>query len=34
MAAVIATTSLLSAPIFTNSSENTEVQLFPLLLSG
>ena len=34
MAAVIATTSFLSDPIFTNSSENTDVQLSPTLLSG
>ncbi len=34
MAAVIATTSLRFAPIFTNSSENTLVQLWPALLSG
>ena len=34
IAAVIATTSSLVAPILTNSSENTLVQLCPALLSG
>ena len=34
MAAVIATTSLRSPPIFTNSSEKTEVQLFTDLFTG
>jgi hypothetical protein len=33
MAAVIATTSLRSLPIFTNSSEKTEVQDLPVLFN-